>query len=216
MSFRAGQFRALGTSIRWASVLKAGYKVPTHPRIEKFLGWGVYDTVVDVPVVGASKHHAARIAETVQHLGLKRLEAWDRFGPVVCSPNRVVFCTRSSDPLKDWLDSKWMRLGDLLSARGLDVEYQSEGTLFELEDQLKTARLVVGVDSGPLHLADYMGIDTVGLYGFTSPYVHGTLKNSSLMIHRHRGVAGIEIDLVEETILKILDGSPQKEREIHV
>ena len=42
-------------------------------------------------------------------------------------------------------------------------------TLPELMGRLKAADLVVGVDSGPLHWADAMGVPLVAVYGATDP-----------------------------------------------
>ena len=42
-------------------------------------------------------------------------------------------------------------------------------SLPELMGRLKAADLVVGVDSGPLHWADAMGVPLVAVYGATDP-----------------------------------------------
>lgn len=216
MIYRTGEMRALGTSIRWASVLKDGCSVPTHPRIAHFLGWSVNDEVVDVPVKGASTHFASRIRETVERLGLLRDSPWERFKRTRSNGPKIIFCTTSSNPLKDWEGSKWDLLNERLFHRGLEIEYQTEKSLLELECQFSEASLIVGVDSGPLHLADYMDIKTLGLFGFTSPEVHGTLHQKSRMINRHRGVKGIEVDLVERIILELLDDKTPTERVTNV
>lgn len=208
--------RALGTSIRWASVLKEGYKVPTRQEISEFLGWSVDDVEVDVPVQGTSTHFASRIRETVERLGLLRDKPWDRFSYNPPKTPRIIFCTTSSNPMKDWDGSKWDLLESQLVGRGLSVERQTQGSLRELEDQFLQATLIVGVDSGPLHLADYLGVTTLGLYGYTSPRIHGTLKPTSLMINRHRGVEGIDVDTVEYLTLGLLNGSTFKERVLNV
>jgi ADP-heptose:LPS heptosyltransferase len=47
---------------------------------------------------------------------------------------------------------------------------------------LRRARLVVGVDSGPLHLADSLGVPCVGLYGATSPVSWGLLGERAIQL----------------------------------
>ncbi|TVQ98907.1 MAG: lipopolysaccharide heptosyltransferase family protein [Desulfovibrionales bacterium] len=49
------------------------------------------------------------------------------------------------------------------------VNRSGQTSLAELPDLLSQARLVVGNDSGPLHLAAAMGIPTLALFGPTSP-----------------------------------------------
>ena len=45
------------------------------------------------------------------------------------------------------------------------------GTYLELFNELRTASLFVGNDSGPSHLAGIMGLPTIALFGPTDPAV---------------------------------------------
>ena len=53
----------------------------------------------------------------------------------------------------------------------------------ELISLLKSASCFVGVDSGPLHFADSMGVVCVGIYGPTSPVSWGLLGSRSQVFH---------------------------------
>jgi heptosyltransferase-3 len=55
-------------------------------------------------------------------------------------------------------------------------------TVRSLVGLLRRARLMVGVDSGPLHLADSLGVPCVGLYGATSPVSWGLLGERATRI----------------------------------
>jgi len=61
------------------------------------------------------------------------------------------------------------------------------GTYLELFNELRTASLFVGNDSGPSHLAGIMGLPTIALFGPTEPAVWKplgprvrTLQNSAM------------------------------------
>ena len=60
---------------------------------------------------------------------------------------------------------------DLAEGVGADVAPQT--TLRELAFLLKNARLVIGGDTGPLHLAAALGTPVVGIYGPTNPLRNG-------------------------------------------
>ena len=52
-------------------------------------------------------------------------------------------------------------------------------SLNQLPDQIAQCQAFVGVDSGPLHIADYFGIPSVGIFGPTSPSSWGLLREYS-------------------------------------
>ena len=74
--------------------------------------------------------------------------------------------------LVPWGDeSERRRAHEIAAPTGADV---AEGmTLAELMDTLAAASLVVGVDSGPAHLAAALDVPTVVIYGSTSPALTG-------------------------------------------
>ncbi|MFK8037963.1 MAG: glycosyltransferase family 9 protein [Crocinitomicaceae bacterium] len=55
-------------------------------------------------------------------------------------------------------------------------------SLKSFADRLKSAALLITNDSGPLHLAYYLGIKTVGIWGPTSPKLVG-YENSEIMLN---------------------------------
>ncbi len=57
-------------------------------------------------------------------------------------------------------------------------------TLFELLRHVSTARIFIGFDSGPLHLAAALGIPTVGIYGPTDPLRHGPWGQADSVVSR--------------------------------
>jgi heptosyltransferase-1 len=63
--------------------------------------------------------------------------------------------------------------GELDLAHAIGGAMAPETNLRELAFLLKNARLVVGGDTGPLHLADAVGTRVVGLYGSTDPSRNG-------------------------------------------
>lgn len=99
---------------------------------------------------------------------------------------------------KQWPDSHWRRLTDLATAAGFDVhlpwgnndERRRAFALAAVSDrvtvlprmdlaglarELAGARAVVGVDSGPAHLAAALAVPALVLYGSTDPALTGTL-----------------------------------------
>jgi ADP-heptose:LPS heptosyltransferase len=108
----------------------------------------------------------------------------------------VVFHPGSGSPMKAWHEEHWTHLGWTLAARGAQVvvtgsaaEARPAGRIADATADARSvagrtdlgtlaalfgrAALVVGVDSGPLHLAVAVGARTVHLFGPTDPAVYG-------------------------------------------
>ena len=121
----------------------------------------------------------------------------------------VVIHTGPSWPVKHWPDSNWARLVDGLKARGQvvvqvgasghdgnaqlqmpfvvgAVDWRDRLELPDLAALLSLARLFIGIDSGPLHLAASVGVPVVGLFGPTDassilpPLVEATALHAEL------------------------------------
>ena len=72
--------------------------------------------------------------------------------------------------------------------------------LRELAWLLKNARVVIGGDTGPLHLAAALGTRVVGLYGPTDPRRNGPYGQLSHVIDRFPSTKSMESISVEEVM----------------
>lgn len=77
-------------------------------------------------------------------------------------------------------------------------------TLRELAGILRTAEVVIGGDTGPLHLAAALGSRVIGLYGPTDPRRNGPCGLRSRVIDHFPATKSMESISVEE-VVKILD-----------
>lgn len=73
-------------------------------------------------------------------------------------------------------------------------------SLRELAGILRKAALVIGGDTGPLHLADALGTRVVGLYGPTDPSRNGPYHQPGRVIDRFRTTKSMESISVEEVM----------------
>jgi lipopolysaccharide heptosyltransferase I len=73
-------------------------------------------------------------------------------------------------------------------------------TLRELAFLLKHARLVIGGDTGPLHLADALGTPVIGLYGPTNPRRNGPFYQPANVIEKFSSTKSMESITVEEVM----------------
>jgi lipopolysaccharide heptosyltransferase I len=86
-------------------------------------------------------------------------------------------------------------------------------TLPEMAALLRRCRLVIGSDTGPIHLAAALGVGTIGLYGPTSAVRNGPYGEHARSIQSRTGsMEGITVDSVTETALECL----ASERVCHV
>lgn len=192
--------RQLGTTIRWASLLPPGYRIPTTQSYAAFVGFTPADHLIENLPFGKGTHITEMMADGLTQLGLTVRESWDRFDGPYDPDGPVVFCPHSSRLEKDWAMSNWQALEARVRASGVPVQWQSTGSLDELETQLRSARLVIGSDTGPLHLADYMGIPVFGLYGVTSPDRYGARGNNALHLYDPRGTRHLTVAQVWDAV----------------
>ncbi|HEU4523293.1 MAG TPA: lipopolysaccharide heptosyltransferase I [Thermoanaerobaculia bacterium] len=77
--------------------------------------------------------------------------------------------------------------GERQLAEAIGGEIAPETNLRELAALLRDAQLVVGGDTGPLHLAVAMGAKVVGLYGPTDPARNGPYGQIASTVDHYRG-----------------------------
>lgn len=101
--------------------------------------------------------------------------------------NRVVLLPGAGRPEKQWPVDRFSELareigsdalvawgpGEELLARSIGAEVAPATNFRELASLLGRARLVIGADTGPLHLAAALGTPVIGLYGPTNPARNG-------------------------------------------
>jgi lipopolysaccharide heptosyltransferase I len=150
------------------------------------------------------------------------------FGPFADDPsgklrafaNRIVFLPGAGRPEKQWPVERFAelarRLGnDVLVAcgpgeeplgRAIGAELAPPTTFRELAFLLRSARLVIGGDTGPLHLAAALGVPVAGLYGPTDPArngPYGQLGNVVESFTTTKSMQSISVDDVLGLVLKI-------------
>lgn len=105
---------------------------------------------------------------------------WETYAPTGEKTENIVILPGAGKPEKLWPIDRWRQLAkrtNAIAAWGPNERGLAEQTgarlapptnLRELAALLKSARLVVGGDTGPLHLAAALGTKVVGLYGPTN------------------------------------------------
>lgn len=94
--------------------------------------------------------------------------------------------------------------GERALAETIGARMAPPTSLRELAWILRTAQLVIGGDTGPLHLADALGTRVVGLYGPTDPGRNGPYHQPGRVIDRFRTTKSMESISVEE-VMKTLE-----------
>lgn len=91
--------------------------------------------------------------------------------------------------------------GEEALARNVGAELAPPTNFRELAQLLRTARLVIGGDTGPLHLAAALGTPVIGLYGPTDPRRNGPYGQLENVVRSPDGaMASIRVD---DVLLKI-------------
>lgn len=153
---------------------------------------------------------------------LKQWPYWHQLvGKILAETNlklTLIGSKSDQDFLKNWKLPDNERLTNLVGKTSLP----------ELIEIIKKARLVIGTDSGPLHIADQMGVPAVGIFGPTNPVVWGLISpGSKVIVHRvpchpcykdngifppcpydHRCMVELSPDIVMQEVKKKLNLSP--------
>lgn len=111
---------------------------------------------------------------------------------------------RVVDALRERFETKHIVVAglkrELTQAGGLDVERFTLGKTRRASEQfialLRGADLFVGVDTGPLHLADALGIPALGIFGPTAPQTVLDRTNAVVSL-RHPDMDGTFCDVLE-------------------
>jgi heptosyltransferase-1 len=134
--------------------------------------------------------------------------------------NRIVFLPGAGRPGKQWPAERFAELArrignDVLVAcgpgedaigRAIGAELAPPTSFRELAFLLCSARLVIGGDTGPLHLAAALGVPVAGLYGPTDPArngPYGQLGNVVESFTTTKSMQSITVDDVLRLVLKI-------------
>ncbi len=147
-----------------------------------------------------------------------------REGPALLHPG-------AGSPAKAWPPGRFARLGRLLQEKGWEVQVllgpveeergPAEGFFrerglpavhlrdsLELARRLVRARVYVGNDSGPSHLAAALGVPSLVLFGPTDPAVWGPPWPGAVCLQAGASPAGIEVEEVLERLEEGRKGGP--------
>ena len=147
-------------------------------------------------------------------------ENWEEFTvPVPGYENAIVVLPGAGKPNKLWPLERFRELARRIGPSALAVwgpgERELAGaigcrlapatSLRELAWILRKAQLVIGADTGPLHLADALGTKVIGLYGPTDPRRNGPHGQLERVIDRFRSTKSMDSISVED-VMKTLEG----------
>ena len=130
---------------------------------------------------------------------------------------KVVLLPGAGRPEKQWPVDRFAALARDLGGRALVVWGPNEETLArsigapmapptnlrELATILKNAAVVVGGDTGPLHLAAALGTRVVGLFGPTNPRRNGPYGQLDSVVSTWDGVRSMDTITTGEVLVKI-------------
>jgi lipopolysaccharide heptosyltransferase I len=114
-----------------------------------------------------------------------QLVNWSTYASATAKTEDVIILPGAGKPNKLWPVDRWKQVAkrtNALIAWGPNERELAESiggrlapptNLRELASLLRSARLVIGGDTGPLHLADALGTKVVGLYGPTNAWRNG-------------------------------------------
>jgi heptosyltransferase II len=107
---------------------------------------------------------------------------WTKFGQVAkqLSERRgihwLIFGTASEQPLA----------ADIMKTLGTSAtDLTGRTTLLELAAQLRRCQLLLTNDTGTMHLASFLGVPTVSIFGSTEPQLTGPLGDGHVVIRHH-------------------------------
>jgi heptosyltransferase-1 len=143
--------------------------------------------------------------------------AEDATGGLARLANRVVLLPGAGKPGKQWPVERFAELatrigsdalvvwgpGEERLARAIGAEVAPATNFRELAFVLKRARLVIGADTGPLHLAAALGTPLIGLYGPTDPARNGPYGQLDRVVSSYSSTKSMD-DISIDDVLRIL------------
>jgi heptosyltransferase-1 len=143
--------------------------------------------------------------------------AEDATGGLARFVNRIVLLPGAGKPGKQWPVERFADLatrlgsdalvvwgpGEEALARAIAAEVAPATNFRELACVLKHARLVIGADTGPLHLAAALGTPVIGLYGPTDPGRNGPYGQLDRVVSTYAATKSMH-DIAVDDVLRIL------------
>jgi hypothetical protein len=146
--------------------------------------------------------HGEHVRDTMARAAGVHRQPVVRLGVHKASSRDVLLCPHAGERFKEWPESRWSALAEALVAEGFSVRACPEPGrdpmawpravvvetvgLETLARRISEARVIVGPDSGHLHLADLLGTPVVGLYAATSSLTYGPYGDRQYCVDRHR------------------------------
>jgi ADP-heptose:LPS heptosyltransferase len=173
------------------------YDVPVPDRGKRHIA----DISLDLARAVGAKNPPLGLEISIPDENKKYAESFYSENGVAPGDLLIGFIPSAGNPLRYWNSEKFGRLADMLSektkakiicfgalkdksvideiientAYPILVEDYSRKSVFDSAVLMSRCNAIVGVDSGPLHLADSVGVPCVGLYGPTFPERFGLL-----------------------------------------
>lgn len=141
----------------------------------------------------------------------------DRSGRLAPFRDRIVLLPGAGRAHKQWPPERFRKIvdrhrdrtvivwgpGERELAEQIGGEIAPQTNLRELAYVLKNARIVIGGDTGPLHLAAALGTRVVGLYGPTDPRRNGPYGQLDSCIDHYRTTRTMESISVDDVMRKL-------------
>jgi lipopolysaccharide heptosyltransferase I len=166
--------------------------------------------------VDTTKHVVEQNLQLAGGGGMRRAN-WDAFASG-SGVGEVVILPGAGKPNKLWPAERWREVarrtgavvawgpGEEKLARSISENVAPPTNLRELAGLLKNARIVIGGDTGPLHLAAALGTKVVGLYGPTDPRrngPYGQLEHCIDEFSRTKSMHSISVEAVMSLVERV-------------
>jgi heptosyltransferase-1 len=148
--------------------------------------------------------------------------AADPTGKLAGFGDRIILLPGAGKPAKQWPVDRFAELarrigsdalvawgpGEESLARAIGAEVAPATNFRELAYLLGRARLVIGADTGPLHLAAALGTPVVGLYGPTNPARNGPYGQLNRVVESFSTTKAMQSISVDD-VLRVLQINPR-------